>query len=55
MTPLGQVWLPVKSPSEIIIFIIREFAERAPASCEERTLWQKVTGLLLFYPSVEET
>lgn len=48
MTPLGQVWLPVKSPSEIIIFIIREFAERAPASCKKRTLWRKVTGYFYF-------
>lgn len=29
VTPPGQVWLPVKSTSEIIIFIIREFAEPA--------------------------
>lgn len=48
VTPLGQVWLPVKSPSEIIIFIIREFAERAPASCNGTTLWQKVTRFLFF-------
>lgn len=32
VTPPGQVWLSVKSTSEIIIFIIREFAESAPES-----------------------
>lgn len=36
VTPPGQVWLPVKSTSEIIIFIIREFVEPASEFATEK-------------------
>ncbi|KAI4477639.1 hypothetical protein M0804_012467 [Polistes exclamans] len=36
VTPFGQVWLLVKNPSEIIIFIIREFAEHSTRCTEVR-------------------